>query len=98
MLMSAPIIIDVPESGIAESAVLRALGVAWADVAPLYGEVIGCPRDYRHDGRNMIFTREGVRRLAAHFGMEVGFADDPEPPSPAPQPARPYWWQKEDVS
>jgi hypothetical protein len=89
--------IVVPETGIAEAAVLRALGVAWSDAARLYGDVLGSPRDYRYVGGEQVFTREGVRRLAVALGVDVVIVDGE--PVAAPVSARAaYWWEREDLS
>jgi hypothetical protein len=98
MVMSMePQRIVVPETGIREAAVLRALGVAWSDAARLYGDVLGSPRDYRYEGGTQVFTREGVRRLAEALGVSVVIVDR-ESVAPAPVPAPPaYWWEREDL-
>lgn len=74
----------VPLGGLAERFVFEALGLSSATVYPLHGDVIGSPRDYLFRGAGHIYTAEGVRRIAAHFGIQVEVVTEPAPPPPRP--------------
>jgi hypothetical protein len=68
--------VEVPALGLAESAVLRELGLTWGQLQPIYGREIGAPRDYVYRRTGTIFTAEGVRRLVAHFGLPIQVQED----------------------
>jgi len=82
-------ILHVPALGLVERAVFEALGLTWREVYPLYGHEIGAPRDYVYRRQGTIFTAEGVRRLVAHFGLDVEVVPE------VPRRARSVWWWRD---
>ena len=72
----------VPALGLGERCVMDALGVTWGQLQPLYGHEIGAPRDYVWRRTGSVFTAEGVRRLAAHFGLLVDVVSEDETAAP----------------
>ena len=82
-------ILHVPALGLSERAVFEELGLTWQDVYPLYGHEIGAPRDYVYRRQGTIFTAEGVRRLVAHFGLDVEVVPE------VPRRARSVWWWRD---
>jgi hypothetical protein len=81
--------LQVPALGMSEQAVFDELGLTWREVHPLYGHEIGAPRDYVYRRHGTIFTAEGVRRLVAHFGLEVEVVPE------IPRRARGVWWWRD---
>ena len=93
--------LSVPADGLCLHAVIEGLGISMDDVRPLYGDVIGSPRDYRSAKHGLIFTLEGVQRLAAHLKVDVQIHEEGKPiPAQSVPPLAPehehYWW--EDMS
>lgn len=60
---SARKIVRVPAAGICSRALRADLGLSTAEVNPLLGDEIVCPRDYRRSDSADIFNIDGVRRL-----------------------------------
>jgi hypothetical protein len=71
------------------------LGLPSAGVYRLLGDVLGCPRDYRHLRTGDALTGEGIRRLAEHFGREVVVTSSP-PEHYRPRRQRGPWWKEHD--
>jgi hypothetical protein len=91
--------IVVPTGGLSERFVFGELGLTFDQVQPLYGDAIGSPRDYIYFGSGTIFTAEGVRRLAAHFGIDVEVTDHVSFVAATAQPNQEHkhlpWWQRD---
>lgn len=93
-----PVSIAVTPEGVAESWLLRELGLTCSQVHPLHGDVIGCPRHYRYRHGQYFYTADGVRALAEHFGRRVAIATAHSAPVPQPRPPEPqFWWQKDNA-
>lgn len=94
-----PVSITMTPEGVAESWLLRELGLTSSQVYALHGDVIGSPRHYtycRH-GRHgsapgYFYTEAGVLALAEHFGRRVDIHQSAPPTPPAPM-----WWQRDDA-